>query len=166
MPLDQFVAYLVLVETTFFTLFSGETRKVEENKKCIFGTFLSPFFLGHFDYKTAEILKCLAKMQAANRSNAGKVFPLAFTGATPPCVSTSSGKNLVSHWKNEDPRSLAWFSLHVAEKARNEDQSFSCMSPLFALVATWGAKTTELACRIGRELCSKLVQHWLQAGQI
>ena len=35
-----------------------------------FWRILEFIFLGHFDYKTGEILICFAKMYAANRSNA------------------------------------------------------------------------------------------------
>ena len=39
---------LFLAETTQFAFFGGKLRRIKDNKKCIFGTFWSPFFLGHF----------------------------------------------------------------------------------------------------------------------
>ena len=51
-----------LAETTFFALFGGKRRRFKGNKKCMFGTFWSPFFLGRFHYKTGDLLTFLAKM--------------------------------------------------------------------------------------------------------
>ena len=39
---------LFLAETAHFAFLGGKRKRIKDNKKCIFGTFWSPFLPGHF----------------------------------------------------------------------------------------------------------------------
>ena len=56
----------------------GNVEKVRTTKNAFLARFGVHFFWAIFDYKTREILKCLAEMWAANRSNAIYVYSFCF----------------------------------------------------------------------------------------